>query len=85
MSGWFQRFIYTLATGSTALGIKASKFHKIKLPVPSISEQEKIISILKDRISFMDGVIDVASEAVIKMDELKQSYISNAVTGKIKI
>ena len=34
------------ATGATAKGIKGSKLHKLQIPLPSLSEQQRIVSIL---------------------------------------
>ena len=47
MSETFQAILIANATGSTALGIKGSRLHQLQIIVPSINEQEKIISLLQ--------------------------------------
>ena len=42
----FQNKLLSAATGGTVKGIKGSRLHQLTIPVPSIEEQEYIISIL---------------------------------------
>ena len=42
----FQMRLDKEATGATAKGIKGSKLHKLQIPLPSLSEQQRIVSIL---------------------------------------
>ena len=43
----FQDKLERAATGGTVKGIKGSKLHQLTIPVPSIEEQERIVSILE--------------------------------------
>ena len=43
-SGYFQKHLQQEGTGSTAVGIKASKLHKLRLLKPNLNEQAKIVS-----------------------------------------
>jgi type I restriction enzyme S subunit len=42
----FQNKLEKTATGSTVKGIKGSKLHKLTIPIPPLSEQERIVGIL---------------------------------------
>ena len=42
----FQMRLDKEATGATAKGIKGSKLHKLQIPLPPLSEQQRIVSIL---------------------------------------
>lgn len=42
----FQKKLFEAANGSTVKGIKGSKLHKLTIPIPTIEEQERIVSIL---------------------------------------
>jgi len=42
----FQKKLFAAATGGTVKGIKGSILHKLTIPVPSLDEQKRIVSIL---------------------------------------
>ena len=44
----FQIRLEKAATGATAKGIKGSKLHKMQIPLPSLQEQSRIVSILDE-------------------------------------
>ncbi|HEV2623020.1 MAG TPA: restriction endonuclease subunit S [Frateuria sp.] len=80
-----QSQLETLATGSTALGIKASKLGMIECLVPPIPEQQKIVGHIDRQLS---QFIDLEVEAVRGIDLLRErrsALISAAVTGKIDV
>lgn len=78
-----QSTLSTLATGSTAEGIKASKLGQIPIAVPSISEQEEIVSFLDKRRETLDAVSRHAQEHIELLREYRSSLISAAVTGQL--
>ncbi|MDR2940092.1 MAG: restriction endonuclease subunit S, partial [Clostridiales bacterium] len=47
LSGGFQNKLLQSATGGQVKGVRASKLHKLKIPVPKLDEQVKIISCLE--------------------------------------
>lgn len=53
----FQEKLMKNATGGTVKGIKGSRLHKLTIPVPSIDEQERIVSILDHFDSLCNDVI----------------------------
>ncbi len=80
-----QSTLSTLATGSTAEGIKASKLGQIPLAVPSPKEQQEIVEYLDIRRQAIDGVLAHALEHIDRLREYRSSLISAAVTGQLAI
>ena len=75
----------TRATGSTALGIKASHLKASLVAVPPVAEQERIASAIDRSIRDTDKLIAKVREAIDRLDELRTALISAAVTGKIDV
>ena len=80
-----QATLETLATGSTAEGIKASKLGKIPLALPSFDEQAKIVAFLDDQLNAIEEVEEHAAQDVALLREYRASLISAAVAGQLDI
>lgn len=80
-----QSTLTTLATGSTAEGIKASKLGQIPVAVPSIDEQAEIVAFLDERRGVFDAVSNHAQEHIDRLREYRSSLISAAVTGQLDL
>ena len=85
MSGYFQAQLSTLATGSTAEGIKASKLPMLWLVAPPIPEQQSIAEAMQRENEKIGGIVESISRAITRLDELRTALISAAVTGKIDV
>ena len=85
MSSYFQRHLSSEATGSTAQGIKASKLHKLRVVTPPIGEQQLIIREIKDRSVEIDACVESTNSEISLLRELRGIFVSQAVTGKIKV
>lgn len=86
---WFiskvgQDELYSQATGSTALGIKASKFKGINCLVPSIEEQETIAQFLDTATAEIDEIIEQQQQLISLLEEERTTVISHAVTKGIE-
>ena len=81
----FQNYLQRLGTGSTALGIKASKLFLLRVTAPDITEQEQIIEHVKKNIKYTESVVFELSNQIEKLKEYKTTLINSAVTGKIKV
>lgn len=68
----FQTRLDKEATGATAKGIKGSKLHKMTVPVPSIEEQSRIVSILD---TFEASIANL--EAQLSQREKQYEYYRN--------
>jgi len=58
---------------------------KLKVSIPPISEQRIIVDHIADEVSRIDAQISKANRRIELLNELKQSVITEAVTGKIKV
>ncbi|TYZ27455.1 hypothetical protein FZ041_11205 [Selenomonas caprae] len=75
-----QQFLQMLSSGSTAAGIKASKLPLIKIPLPDIDPQRKIVSFLNDVCLNIDKIASDIQHQIELLQEYKQSVITEAVT-----
>ncbi len=71
--------------GSIMSGLNSTIIKNLILFVPSIEEQTKIANFLDQKTSEFDNMIEKQKRIIKKIKEAKQSLISEAVTGKIKI
>ena len=75
----------TRATGSTALGIKASHLKSSLIAVPSMCEQDEISRTVRSESEEVDVLIAKVREAIGRLSEFRTALISAAVTGKIDV
>ena len=75
----------TRATGSTALGIKASHLKSSLIAVPSMCEQNEISRTVRNESEEVDVLIAKVREAIGQLTEFRTALISAAVTGKIDV
>ena len=66
------------------------KFNKtelraLRVPIPPSEEQDLIINHIKEKIAPIETQISKANRRIELLNELKQSIITEAVTGKIKV
>ena len=85
MTALFQRHLQSYATGSTALGIKASNMCFLRLIVPFLSEQLQIVQYLNQVTDKIDKTIQKIEQKINLLEEYKKSLIHHAVTGKIDV
>lgn len=81
----FQQRLKTFATGSTALGIKASKFPQLKIYLPRLNEQQKIANFLEIKTFQFDSIISEKVQLKEKLELAKKSLIFEVVTGKVEV
>lgn len=81
----FQKYLYSLGTGSTALGIKASKLGMLKLIAPDLDEQGRIVEFLQIEEKKFNSAFELIQQQIAKLKEYKTTLINDAVTGKIKV
>ena len=75
----------TRATGSTALGIKASHLKASLVAVPPVCEQEQISRTVDSGTAGVDLLIAKVRQAIDHLKEFRTALISAAVTGKIDV
>ena len=74
-----------LATGSTALGIKASKLGMIECLLPPIDEQKEISSHIEAQLKVNDALQYEAQRAIELLRERRSALIAAAVTGAVDV
>ena len=79
------RGLWDLADISTVPQINNKHIFQLKLPLPDLSEQEKIVKYLDLLSNKVDSIITKTKQQISKLKEAKQSLISEAVTGKIDL
>jgi type I restriction enzyme S subunit len=80
-----QATLSTLATGSTAEGIKASKLGQIPVAVPPVTEQLEVVAFLDDRRKALDAATRHVREHIERLREYRSSLISAGVTGQLEL
>jgi type I restriction enzyme S subunit len=70
-----------LACGSTFLELSTSEFRKFKIPLPNLTEQNKIASILSD----WDRAIENTNNLIEKLQLRKKGLMQQLLTGKTRL
>ena len=73
------------AMGGGQPNISQDTIKKLKIAIPPLNEQEAIISFLEQEIAEIDLKIVKTKKHIELLNELKQSIITEAVTGKVKV
>lgn len=91
----YMYYFFSSKVGRESLNIIGSaaaqgKFNKtelraLRIPIPPLEEQDLAINHIKDKIAPIDAQISKANRRIELLNELKQSIITEAVTGKIKV
>ena len=71
--------------GSTMDNLNTETLGRVRLPVPPVGEQKKILNYVKSVLGKYGLLIDKASSAIELMQERRTALISAAVTGKIDV
>jgi type I restriction enzyme S subunit len=84
MSKFFQKQLLHNATGMTATGIKASKLKEIPLPIPSLSEQHRIVAKVDELMALFDSLKERLNQTQITQLHLTDAIVSAEVGHKGK-
>ena len=84
-SGIYAKWKDSIFIQATIQNISADKYANLLVPVPTIEEQEKIISLLKTELTDIDLVIETTYQEIDLINEYRTTLISDAVTGKIDV
>ena len=85
LSDKFQFQLQQLSTGSTALGIKASKLSQLRIQLPEMAEQERTVAHIDEQISKVDTLIAETEKFIELSRERRAALITAAVTGQIDV
>lgn len=76
-----KKYISRYAAGTTFLEIGRRQFKKLRLSIPEIDEQKKIIDLL----TCVDDLLKVKRVKINKLKKLKKALMQNLLTGKIRL
>ncbi len=79
LSECFQYHLSCYATGSTALGLKASKMSYLRCLLPPMEDQIKIVDFLDFKTKQIEILIDKKKKILQKLEEKKEVMIANVV------
>ena len=85
LSPKFLEYIYLMSDGSAQPNISSKVIRDYYIAIPSHEEQQEIIEYLTKEVSKIDAQISKANRRIELLNEFKQSVITEAVTGKIKV
>jgi type I restriction enzyme S subunit len=76
-----KRYITSSARSDGLLNLSKKDFFKIKVPFPSLEEQKKIASILKNA----DREISLLKEKLVKLKSQKKGLMQKLLTGEVRV
>jgi type I restriction enzyme S subunit len=85
LSRYFQDQLLRRGTGSTALGIKASKLPQLRLLVPPVEEQQRLLDYIDRECKPLDAAAVRARTEIELLREYRTRLISDVVTGKADV
>ena len=81
----FQYQLSSLATGSTALGIKGERLHMLRTAIPPVSEQQAIVAHIAAETSKLEKLRLATERTVGLLKERRASLIAAGVTGQLNV
>jgi type I restriction enzyme S subunit len=84
-SNSFLQGIQNQINTNTQGNVGISDLKKVKMALPTLDEQSKIIEFLDKKVSKVDTLIEKSNSAIELMQERRTALISAAVTGKIDV
>ena len=85
LDSYFQNQLQCRGTGSTALGIKASKLPHLKIICPPISEQRAILMHCQTALDNSERRSAAAAGLIGLLEEYRARLIADVVTGKLDV
>ncbi len=80
-----KEYVLAFSSGNTQFNLNAQKVRNFTLLTPSFETQQRITSYLDKKCSKIEETIQNQQQVIEKLKAYKQSLITEAVTGKIKI
>ena len=82
---YFQNQLHRRGTGSTAIGIKASKLPQLSILCPPIEEQKAILAQVREACDPIGRRRELVSEEIRLLREFRTHLIADVVTGKLDV
>lgn len=84
-SNCFAANIFLNSNATTIDVIYTDTLKNVIITIPPVFEQKKIIAYIDQHIKKLDSIIKKANKRIEYLQELRQSVITEAITGKIKV
>ena len=84
-SEWFVSNVISNSYGASYPAINSSELVDLKIVLPPLKEQEKIVKKLKIKIQNFDDQIKFETKRINLLKEYSKSLVSSVVTGKVRI
>ena len=84
-SDTFAQAVSKVVNTNTQGNVGIGDLKKIKIALPPLREQERLVRSIAKRLSEIDVVIEAQVNQISKLKEYKTTLINSAVTGKIRI
>ena len=81
----FNTHFKVMAKGVTRFGLSTDAFTKLKILLPPLSEQHRIVEYIETETTRIDQEISILEREIELLAEYRQALISEAVTGKIDV
>lgn len=81
-SNTIRQDLFSRATGATAQGIRQSELQKVKIPLPSIPEQKRIVSILDQVFVDIDKARALTEQNLKNARELFENYLQQVFSQR---
>jgi type I restriction enzyme S subunit len=85
LSPYFQHQLLRRGTGSTAIGIKASKLPQLRVLCPTLNEQHSILQHIDTECAPLDCALEAANKEISLFREYRTRLICDVVTGKLDV
>src|SRR5699024_262545 len=87
-TAYTNKIFYGLGQGVSNVGrwrLQTDKFLNFYVPLPSIKEQQEIVSYLNQQTSYINKLIDDKTKIIEELENYKKSLIYEYVTGKKEV
>ena len=82
-SSYIQQYMSKNATGDAQLGFYLNKLEKLVIPIPSYSEQIRIVNTIESFISYLHKIDELKKKYEDNLSSLKSKLIDAAIQGKL--
>ena len=83
MSPMFRSLIQKQKSGTAQPQIPAKQFKELKLYLPDLSEQNRIVKEIESRLSVCDSIEQTVDTALAQADAMRQSILKQAFEGRL--
>ncbi len=78
-----RRQLNNMAYGAGKPGLNLENIRSVLVPLPELSEQEKIVELIEDKLSSVDQLDQTLTTSLQKSEALRQSILKKAFSGQL--